>query len=178
MASIDTLTGRNQSFADGFDQGHLGIPPKLGTLILTCVDTRVDPAHYFGLQLGDSFVLRNAGARVTASVINDIAVLSYLVKRLQGPDSGGLQVLVIPHTKCGMQNFSAPDAAAALAEATGVAQRAIAEIAITTPQQSVLDDIDRLRQSSLIDDSTVVGGYVYDVETGRVTEVAPPAPLG
>lgn len=178
MSSIETLTGRNQGFADSFDQGHLGIPPKLGTLIVTCVDTRVDPAHYFGLELGESFVLRNAGGRVTASVINDIAVLSFLVKRLQGPDSSGLQVLVIPHTKCGMQNFSAPDAAEALAEATGVAQSAIASIAITTPEQSVLDDIDRLRQSSLIDNSTVVGGFVYDVETGKVIEVAPPAALG
>jgi carbonic anhydrase len=177
MSNLDTLLERNEDFAGSFDQGHLGIPPKLGFLIVTCVDARVDPAHYFGLALGDALVLRNAGARVTAGMINDIAILSFLVKKLQGPDAPGPQVLIIPHTKCGMQNFADPEAQAAFAAASGVDQAAIAEIAITTPGEAVRTDVERLRTSPLIDNSTVVGGFVYDVETGKVIEAAPLARL-
>jgi carbonic anhydrase len=178
MSHLDTLLERNETFSAAFDQGHLGIPPKLGTILLTCVDARVDPAHYFGLALGDCFVLRNAGARVNPAIITDIAILSFLARKLQGPGSSGPQVLIIPHTNCGMKNFSDPTARAELAAATGVDEEAIAAVAFTTPEEAVMDDIEKLRQSDLIDNGTVVGGYVYDVTTGKVVEVVAPVPLG
>lgn len=177
MSHLDTLMERNETFAQSFDQGHLPIPPKLGTIIVTCVDARVDPAHYFGLELGDAFVLRNPGARITGRIINDIAILTHLAKTLRGPDATP-QVLIIPHTNCGMGNFAAPEAKAALSEATGVDLEAIGESAITTPEETALGDIERLRTSPLIDDATSVAAFVYDVKTGKVIEIAPLARLG
>jgi carbonic anhydrase len=63
--SFTALLDRNQSFAEQFDAGDLAIRPRMSTIILTCLDARVDPAHLFGLELGDALVIRNAGGRVT-----------------------------------------------------------------------------------------------------------------
>ena len=64
MSDLDTLYDRNEEFARTFDQGDLPILPRHPTIVLTCVDSRVDPAHFLGLELGDTLVLRNSGGRV------------------------------------------------------------------------------------------------------------------
>ncbi len=62
ITDLDTLVHRNRSFAEQFESGDLPIRPRMSTILLTCVDARVDPAHLFGLGLGDAVVLRNAGS--------------------------------------------------------------------------------------------------------------------
>ncbi len=66
--SFTTLIDRNRSFAEQFEAGDLTIRPSLSTIILTCVDARVDPAHFFGLGLGDAVVVRNTGGRINPAV--------------------------------------------------------------------------------------------------------------
>ena len=78
MADVHTLIDRNLEFANNFKQGDLGILPRLSTLIVTCLDARVDPAHLFGLELGDAVVMRNIGGRVTDDLIEQIAILHAL----------------------------------------------------------------------------------------------------
>jgi carbonic anhydrase len=75
MPDVQTLVDRNLEFASSFDQGDLAIMPRLSTLVLTCVDARVDPAHILGLELGDAVVMRNVGGRVTDDVIEHIGRL-------------------------------------------------------------------------------------------------------
>ncbi len=75
MADIQTLIDRNHDFASSFNQGDLPLLPRLSTLIVTCLDARVDPAHLFRLELGDAVVMRNIGGRVTDDVIEHIAIL-------------------------------------------------------------------------------------------------------
>jgi carbonic anhydrase len=65
MVDVHTLVDRNLEFASSFNQGDLALPPRLSILIVTCLDARVDPAHLFGLELGDAVVMRNIGGRVT-----------------------------------------------------------------------------------------------------------------
>ncbi len=65
MADVQTLVDRNAEFAKRFNQGDLALPPRLSILIVTCLDARVDPAHLFGLELGDAVVMRNIAGRVT-----------------------------------------------------------------------------------------------------------------
>src|SRR5205807_3705946 len=45
--------------------GHEGavVFPNLRVLVITCLDPRVDPAHFLGLGLSDAMVVRNAGGR-------------------------------------------------------------------------------------------------------------------
>ncbi len=78
MADVHTLIDRNLEFANNFKQGDLGILPRLSTLIVTCLDARVDPAHLFGLELGDAVVMRNIGGRVTDGQVRETVAPSSL----------------------------------------------------------------------------------------------------
>ncbi len=73
MADVETLIERNRDFARSFNQGDLAIRPRVSTLVVTCLDARVDPAHFFGLELGDAVVMRNIGGRVTDEIIEHIS---------------------------------------------------------------------------------------------------------
>ena len=70
----------NRSFAEQFEAGNLAIRPKMSTIILTCVDARVDPAHIFGLGLGDAVVMRNNGMRVESLPVS-----------FEGPNGAGIE---------------------------------------------------------------------------------------
>ena len=72
MSELTTLMDRNQQFAEQYG-GKLNILPRLFTVVLTCTDARVDPAHYLGLELGDALVIRNGGARVSSARREDEA---------------------------------------------------------------------------------------------------------
>jgi len=83
MTRMTPLLERNEQFASIYTHGPLG-PPTAQVLIVTCPDHRVDPAIVLGLQLGEAPVIRNAGGRVTQTVINDLAYLAFLAEQLFG----------------------------------------------------------------------------------------------
>ncbi len=176
MADVQTLIDRNLVFASSFDQGDLTILPRLSTLVLTCVDARVDPAHILGLELGDAVVMRNIGGRVTDDVVEHIAILQALVG-LVGGGSAALEVAIVHHTDCGASRFANPQVRQRLGQAAGTGEAAIERLAITDPQTSVAEDLDRLRAAPTLPDELVVAGYVYDVTDGHVREAFAPASL-
>ncbi len=176
MADVHTLIDRNLEFASSFDQGDLAILPRLSTLVLTCLDARVDPAHLFGLELGDAVVMRNIGGRVTDEVIEHIAILQALAA-LAGSGSFGLEVAVVHHTDCGASRFAIPQVRQKLGQVAGIDEAAIERLAITDPQTSVAEDLGRLRAAAILPDDLVVAGYVYDVTDGHVRETVAPASL-
>ena len=102
-ADLTTLLDRNRSFAEQFAAGDLKILPRMSTILLTCVDARVDPAHLFGLGLGDAVVIRNAGGRITPAVMRDLGILSVLAAAANQPVTSPMQpeLVVIHHTDCG-----------------------------------------------------------------------------
>ncbi len=175
MADVQTLIDRNLEFASSFDQGDLAILPRLSTLVLTCLDARVDPAHFLGLELGDAVVMRNIGGRVTNEIIEHIAILRALVVVLAG--GAGFEVAIVHHTDCGTSRFANPQVRQKLAQAAGTSEAAIERLAITDPQASVAEDLDRLRAAPTLPDELVVAGYVYDVTDGQVREIFAPASL-
>ena len=89
MTDLNTLLDRNQSFSEQFEAGDLNIRPRMSTILLTCVDSRVDPAHLFRLGLGDAVVIRNAGGRITPAVMADLAILGILAANM--PGAGAMQ---------------------------------------------------------------------------------------
>jgi carbonic anhydrase len=175
MADLQTLIDGNLEFARSFNQGGLAIRPRLSTLVLTCLDARVDPAHFLGLQLGDAFVMRNIGGRVTDEVIEQIAILRALAMVFGG--GAALEVAIVHHTDCGTSRFADPQARQRLSQAAGTGEAAIERLAVTDPQTSVAEDLDRLRAAPTLPDELVVAGYVYDVTDGHVREVSAPASL-
>ena len=176
MTDVQTLIDRNIEFASSFDQGDLKILPRLSTLVLTCLDARVDPVHFFGLKLGDAVVMRNIGGRVTDEVIEHVAILQALAVLL-GDGSATLEVAIVHHTDCGASRFASPQVRQRLGQAAGTGEAAIERLAIIDPQTSVAEDLDRLRGAPNLPDELVVGGYVYDVTDGRVRETFAPTPL-
>lgn len=169
-----TLVDRNPEFARRFDQGGLTIPPRESTLIVTCLDARVDPAHFLGLELGDAFVIRNVGGRITEEVVEQVAVLLALAVAAGGSP---FEVAVIHHTDCGTARFTDPDLRRRLAVAARISVSAVEALATTDPRVSVRRDLDRLRAAQALPDDLVVAGYVYDVTNGLLETVSEPGLL-
>src|SRR5687768_7282590 len=106
MPERDTLLAANEVYADSFSQGHLPMPPARRVAIVTCMDARLDPARFLGLEPGDAHVIRNAGGLVTEDAIRSLAISHWLL--------GTQEVAVIAHTDCGMLTFSNNDLRARL----------------------------------------------------------------
>ncbi len=174
MSSTTTLQKRNRGFADTFAAGELPIIPKLRTVILTCADARVDPAHIFELDLGDAVVIRNTGGRVTQAVIEEVATLAFMVSMLDGGESNPFELVLMQHTQCGAERFANPDFQQALKKQTGVD---VSSVAITNNEMNLREDVERLRNAPEIPGAIIVSGLVYDVKNGTVRQVIAPAPL-
>jgi len=168
------LLEHNEQFARTYTPTPLGLPAAQ-VIIVTCLDHRVDPAITLGLKLGDAAVLRNAGGRVTQPVIEEVAYLAFLGQRISGgqiTDDKRIEVAVIHHTQCGTGFLADPEFRREASQATGVDEAALEASAVADPHATVSADVERLLTSPLLPPRMSVSGYVYDVETGRVTTVA------
>src|ERR1700728_215264 len=171
MTRMTPLLERNEQFASGYTPMELGVPTAQ-VLIVTCLDHRVDPAIVLGLRLGDAPVIRNAGGRVTQSVIDDVAFLAFLAEQLfagQGTDGTLFEVAIVHHTECGTGFLADPGFRHQAAEATGLSEAALGASAVADPYATVRADVARLLASPSISPKISVSGHVYDLATGRVT---------
>jgi carbonic anhydrase len=171
---ITPLLEHNEQFARTYAPAPLGLPAAQ-VIVVACLDHRVDPAITLGLKLGDAPVLRNAGGRVTQPVIEEIAYLAFLGRKLSGgqlADDVRVEVAVIHHTQCGTGFLADPAFRREASEATGVDEAALEASAVADPRATVAADVERLLASPLLPPRMGVSGHVYDVETGRVTTVA------
>lgn len=170
---IGPLLENNERYAKTFTPVPLGLPAKQ-TIVIGCLDHRVDPAHFLGLQVGDAPVLRNAGGRVDPAVIEQIAYIAFLGRRLAGgtltPDMS-VEVAVIHHNQCGTGFLADPAFRREASEAIGVDEQALLATCVDDPYATVQADVARLLTSPLLPSGMSVSGHVYDVETGRVTTI-------
>lgn len=186
---LSEVLAANANYAARFgDRAKLEAPPARRFAVLTCMDARLDPAKYAGLAEGDAHVIRNAGGRVTDDAIRSL-VISYKLL-------GTREFFVIHHTGCGMQFFTNEVIRGLLAsslEAAELTPRGFRDVgkgpgsregeyiewlAVKDPEQAVLDDVSRIRAHPLIPKSIPVYGYIYDVKTGRLNEVAGAKAIG
>jgi carbonic anhydrase len=168
MSVIEPLLDRNRAFAaSGAHQG-LAIMPRLRAFVITCLDPRVDPAAFLGLQLGEAVVVRNAGGRITDEVINDVAFISYLAEQAV-PEGPLFEVAVIHHTQCGTGALADTGFRRSFAERTGLDETALAAEAVTDPAATVRVDVERLLASPRVSPRISVSAHLYDVVTGLVT---------
>jgi len=132
---------------------------------LTCIDARIDPAKVLGLDIGDAHVIRNAGGRATDDAVRLLLISSWLL--------GTREFLVIHHTDCGMAKFTDGAVAEIITERSGEDVSDLAFFTFRDLDQSVRDDVDRIRSLSEIPADATISGHVYDVRTGTLREVAP-----
>jgi len=170
------LLEHNEQFARTYTPVPLGLPAAQ-VIVVACLDHRVDPAITLGLELGDAPVLRNAGGRATQSVIEEIAYLAYLGRKMSGgqlSDDASVEVAVVHHTQCGTGFLADPGFRREACEATGVDEDTLQASAVADPHTTVAVDVERLLTSPLLPPTMSVSGHVYEVETGRVTTVVDP----
>ena len=175
MSDLAELYSRNEGFAEGFEFAHLPMKPSLSTLILTCVDARLDPAHFAGVRLGEALVLRNVGARVTDTVALEVSMLWQLMAMASG-GTPSIELVVIEHTECGMARFATPEVAAKVTDYFGTSA-VVDTYAIVDPLESIQSDISRLRENPLVPSELTVSGHLYDVATGRLSTLVESTPL-
>ena len=171
-ANIDPALERNRAFAAA--GGHEGavVFPNLRLFVITCLDPRVDPAHFLGLGLGDAMVVRNVGGRVTREVINDVAYIGQITESVV-PEGPLFEVAVIHHTQCGSAALADDAFRRRYAERIGVEESTLREHAVLDPAATVARDVGRLRSAPAISPRVTVSGHVYDVLTGLVETVMP-----
>jgi carbonic anhydrase len=160
--TIDELVANNAAFADSLPEQHLDVRPRRRLAIVTCMDSRLDVFAALGLGHGEAHVLRNAGGVITDDAIRSLAVSQ---RRL-----GTREVMLIHHTDCGMQTLTDDGFRAELQEATGVAP-AFAVESFVDVDADVRQSILRVRRSAFLPHRDTVRGFVYDVDTHRLTEI-------
>src|SRR5437660_6689405 len=163
MAVTDELVEANEKFAAGFDQGGLPMPPARHVAVLTCMDARLHPARFLGLEIGDAHVIRNAGGRASDDAIRSLAISEQLL--------GTNTVVVIHHTDCGMLTFSNEDLRTKIKQELHVNADQIDFLPFKDLEQSVRDDVATIKSSPLIPDSVEVSGFIYDVRSGKLLPV-------
>ena len=162
MAVIDELITANAGYAQEFTLGELPSPPGRRVAIVTCMDARLDPARFLGLEEGHAHVIRNAGGDAREA-LRSLAVSQHLL--------GTNEIAVIRHTDCGMGKYSNDQIAQKIADATGGDTSGIDFMPFTDLEQAVREDVAFLKASDLIASDSVIRGFVYDVKTGTVREV-------
>jgi carbonic anhydrase len=163
VSATDQLLQNNESYAASFDKGDLPLPPAKRVAVVACMDARLDPARALGLQEGEAHVIRNAGGVVTDDAIRSLAIS----QRLLGTE----EIVLVHHTDCGMLTFSDDDFRRQVEEDTGVKPEWPAE-AFSDLDQDVRQSIARIEASPFIPRKDSIRGFVYEVETGRLREVA------
>jgi carbonic anhydrase len=179
---VEEVLSANRKYQESFgDKGALALPPARGFAILTCMDARIDPAKLAGLSEGDAHVIRNAGGRASDDAIRSLVISHKLL--------GTREWFVIHHTNCGMELFTSEIISDLLAKSLDTASleqgkwkdtgagpgsregEFIDWLTIKDLAQSVVSDVQRIKQHALVPREIPVYGYIYQVESGRLVEV-------
>jgi len=163
MTATDELLAHNEAYVAAFDKGELPLPPAKKVAVVACMDARLNVYGALGLSEGDAHVIRNAGGVVTDDEIRSLAIS----QRLLGTE----EIILIHHTDCGMLTFTDDQFKASIEAETGIKPEWAAE-AFGDLEQDVRQSIARIKASPFIPRKDSIRGFVYEVETGRLREVA------
>jgi carbonic anhydrase len=163
MSVTDELVTNAQNYAASFDKGDLPLPPAKHVAVVACMDARLNVYGLLGLSEGDAHVIRNAGGIVTQDGLRSLAISQRLL--------GTTEIVLIHHTDCGMLTFTDDAFRQTIASETGVKPTWAAE-AFTDLDTDVRQNIARIHAETAIPHKESVRGFVYDVATGALREVA------
>lgn len=163
MSYFNNFMLANQAYVALHGEEHLPIRPKTKVAIVTCMDSRLHVAQALGLALGDAHILRNAGGRVTDDMIRSLVISQQQLRTRE--------IVVLHYTDCGAQTFTNPEFPEQLQRDLGVDVSDKDFLHFTDIAESVREDMQLLKDSPLIPEDVIINGAVYDVDTGRMTEV-------
>ncbi len=181
-AILSQVLQANDAYVSTFDKGQLPLPPARHFAILTCMDARLDPAKFAGLAEGDAHVIRNAGGRASEDAIRSLVISHKLL--------GTQEFFVIHHTNCGMELFTGAVISGLLKQSLDTATidasgwhdhgtspgsdagEHIEWLTFSDNAASVAEDVTRIRNHPLVPGYIPIYGFIYDVTSGKLVEVA------
>ncbi|KAH8831995.1 carbonic anhydrase [Flagelloscypha sp. PMI_526] len=171
MAAINNhlqFVANNEFYATAFgEKGQLAMPPAKKLIIVTCIDARLKPESFLGLAEGDAHIIRNAGG-VAQDALRSIVISQRLL--------GTREIAVFHHTGCGMTLFSSEQLRGIVSNETPAAAELVKdtdfmEFGEKGVEGSIKADVKFLKESPLVLDDTVITGWVYETETGKVRQI-------
>ena len=183
MNNLDRMLQRNKDFAARQSAAGTLMPslpralPNVKAVIIGCADMRVDPADILGIQLGEAVVMRNIGGRITPGLLEQLGLLGRIGEvAAEIPGGGGqFHLIVLHHTDCGITRLAGD--LAMLARYFQIKEGELKAKAVTDPRTAVAVDVALLRAIPALPGEWLVSGLVYEVATGLVDVVVPPAPI-
>jgi len=165
MSTIDTALKANEMYAERYDPA-LGRRPAPKLAIVTCMDPRLTGVlEALGLKSGDAHVIRNAGTTVTEDVIRSLLVSTCVL--------GSREILIVNHTGCGMMTFKDDELQAKLRQSSGTAVVEPARFfSFVDLEEDTREQVQKVRSHPWIAKEIPIRGVVFDVETGKMKEVA------
>ena len=157
---FDDLMAANAAFAERFTLGGFDGIAHQGVAVITCMDSRIDPLGMLGLSPGDAKIFRNPGGRVTAAALEAL-VLGVHLLNVQ-------RVLVVPHTKCAMTKYTEAELRGVIGEKAGSDASWQGFHVIPDQEAALRADVAAVKSHPLIPDTVAVGGFLYDVDSGRL----------
>ncbi|MFF4733282.1 carbonic anhydrase [Streptomyces mirabilis] len=171
MGVVETLTGRNADFAKTQFTEGLRMMPALKTIVIGCVDPRVDPEAVLGAEPGEIATIRNVGGRVTPRTLEEMMMLRKVTQAAGGDLGLGWELIVLQHTHCGITLLEdQPDLLTPYFETD---EQGLAEQAVSDPRAAIARDVAALRAETRLE-GVRVSGLLYDVATGQVETVVAP----
>ena len=158
--AFDDLVAANAEYADHFDEGDFDGIAHAGVAIVTCMDSRIDPLRMLGLRHGDAKIFRNPGGRVTPQALEALVLGVHLLNVDR--------ILVIPHTRCAMTASTQQELRERVSRSAGQ-DAAWQQFSVVEDQMAALhEDVAKIQAHPLIPATVRVGGFLYDVDTGRI----------
>lgn len=188
--------------------GKQPINPARHVAVVACMDARIDVEDLLGLQTGDAHIIRNAGGVVTEDAIRCLIISHHLLNTneiiLIHHTRCGMLAFTDDLLKAGLEGD--PAATKLLGQATSRAFTSCNKSSSSPAQfhafRGPLEPLDAPRSAKQIErlewdvrrgmstilnhpwiptsgaDAVTVRGFIYDVDTGKLDEVAYPGPMG
>ncbi len=164
MSVIDEVLRENENYAQSFNLGSLQMPPARKLAIIACMDARLTIEPMLGLKTGDAHIIRNAGGLVTEDAIRSLVISNQLL--------GTKELMIINHTDCGMLTFKDDELRERLERAKGPTVVPAAFHSFSNLEENVRRQIEKVRAHPWVPQELLVRGFIYDVRTGKLREVA------
>jgi len=181
MNTLDSMLQRNKDFAAQQSAAGTLMPslpralPNVKAIVIGCADMRVDPADVLGIKPGEAVVIRNIGGRITPGLLEQLGLLGR-IGEVAGEIAGGggeFHLIVLQHTDCGITRLAGDPAL--LTRYFQIQEVELKKKAVTDPRAAVAFDVALLRAIPALPGEWLISGLVYDVATGLVEIVVPPA---
>ena len=162
MGDFDDLLSANADYATDFGLSGFDGVAHAGVAIVTCMDSRIDPLRMVGLKPGDAKIFRNPGGRVTPQAMEALVLGAHLLNVNR--------ILVIPHTRCAMASNTESELRARIGESSGQDASWLPLSVVDDQVRALAEDVAKVRSHPLVPDTVKVGGFIYDVDSGRLDQ--------